>query len=326
VNTHRLLSAFAAGLLGAAGAVATPAAVALTAHVLDRGGGRAVSADLLYAVDATLGGVHGLAAPEPGGEGAVVRAGYLGQLFEVEGVEFVGGSPGIAEESFFDLAAAATLHDGTFILADGPATQPPLGFFTWSAAASGTISSLVITPAGRLLAGAVYADTPVIVTVTQGLWQAQVQLEVRDVLGDNWGGYAGDGLRDRWQVQNFGEDNPAAGPLAAPFGDGVVNLLKHAWNVPADDRLNAPTGEVVGGYLRLVYRRLKAHVQPRPTYRVEVSSDLITWRTNGDPGGPYTEEVAVVSLDEVTERVVVRDLIGTAAPPRRFIRLRVDHP
>lgn len=331
MNTSALLRSTLAGVLAFAPLVAVgsgPAPqIAPGPDVLDHGGGRAVSAEGAFELVATIGGVLGRAvAADPLPAGTVVRAGFAGQLFEVVALDLFGPSS-VAEGNAIDFVAYATLDDGTFIVADGPTTQPPAGFFAWGIGTTGTIGQLGVSVEGRVTVGSVYIGTPVSLTVSAAGLAARHEFAVEDADADDWGPYAGDGLRDLWQVQNFGENDPvAAAPLAAPFGDGVVNLLKHAWNVPANDRFNAPVGEWVGGQLRLTYRRLKGHVHPRPTYRVEVSSDLVAWQANGDPGGPFTEEVSVTSLNAETERVVVRDLAPPGTASRRFIRLRVTHP
>lgn len=53
-------------------------------------------------------------------------------------------------------------------------------------------------------------------------------LLVLDTQSDNFGSYARDGLRNRWQFQNFGPGDTLAAPTLAPFGDGLSNQLKHA--------------------------------------------------------------------------------------------------
>lgn len=47
--------------------------------------------------------------------------------------------------------------------------------------------------------------------------------------------YAGDGLSDDWQVQYFGQNNPAAAPAADPDGDGQSNRFEWiAGLIPTD--------------------------------------------------------------------------------------------
>lgn len=47
-----------------------------------------------------------------------------------------------------------------------------------------------------------------------------------DTIPDNFGSYAGDDLGDDWQFDHFGLDNPLAGPLLDPDGDGQNNLFE----------------------------------------------------------------------------------------------------
>lgn len=276
---------------------------------LDSGGRRVTSAN--FTIDATLGGVLGV-----GTAAAPVamhnRQGYIAQLFEVQTLA-VNGPLTVAEGATGNFTTTALLDDGTTL-------APAL--VSWSFTGAGqTISST-----GEFFPAAVYLNSPARVNAAWRGVTGGADLTVLDVLKDNFGTYAGDGLRDLWQVQYFGEDSPLAAPGLAPYGDGIVNQLKHAWNVPPDDRLNSPTYALSGSYLTLTFRRLKVSVVPRPGYQVQVSSDLGTWLDNTSPGGPYTTETAVVSLNAETERVTVRDNTPFFSIPRRFIRLRVAGP
>jgi hypothetical protein len=83
-----------------------------------------------------------------------------------------------------------------------------------------------------------------------------------------------------WEVQKFGANanNPAiAGPMANPAGDGIVNLLKYAFNadplVPSTAAL--PIVTVSGGNLVLTY--LKNDAATDLTFTLRQSTDLLTW-------------------------------------------------
>jgi hypothetical protein len=83
-----------------------------------------------------------------------------------------------------------------------------------------------------------------------------------------------------WQAQTFGSNannSSIAGPTANPSGDGVVNLLKYAFNL---NPLTPNTGELPsvvqsGGNLLLTY--LKNDAATDLTYTVLQSTDMVTW-------------------------------------------------
>ncbi len=276
---------------------------------IDSGGRRVTSAN--FTIDATLGGVLGVsAAATP--TVTQNRQGYIAQLFEVQTLA-VNGPLTVAEDATGNFAASALLDDGTTLAH---------ALVSWNFTGAGqTISST-----GEFFPAEVYLNSPARVTAEWRGVTGGADLTVLDALKDNYGTYAGDGLRDLWQVIYFGEDSPLAMPGLAPYGDGIVNQLKHAWNVPPDDRFNSPTASLSGSYLTLTYRRLKGSVVPRPNYQVQVSNDLGTWLDNTSAGGPHTAETAVVSLNAETELVTVHDNTPFFSVPRRFIRLSVTGP
>ncbi len=120
-----------------------------------------------------------------------------------------------------------------------------------------------------------------------------------------------------WQRRNY---SPAelgrpeiSGPTAAP--GGVPNLVKYAMGRPAEEGVR-PSASVEHGSLSLTYTRDRfADVQPV----VEVSSDLLTWRS----GGAFTEDVSRMRHEDGTETITTRDLVVIGSGPR-FMRLRAE--
>ena len=53
-----------------------------------------------------------------------------------------------------------------------------------------------------------------------------LDLTVINLLADNFGSYAGDGIDDDWQVSFFGLDNPNAAPNVDFDGDEQDNLFE----------------------------------------------------------------------------------------------------
>jgi hypothetical protein len=120
-----------------------------------------------------------------------------------------------------------------------------------------------------------------------------------------------------------------AGPQQAPQGDGVVNLLKFAFNmdptkpdrrtlsVGAKGTVGLPGGDMVDGVLCIEFLRRKAGTHPGITYIPQFSSDL-------DFRDDFTgaESVSQLSPESSTwERVRVAD--PAPGPGQRFGRLKV---
>jgi hypothetical protein len=95
-----------------------------------------------------------------------------------------------------------------------------------------------ITASGSASAAAVYADTPATLNGSYLGVAGSGSVLVLDILPDNFGSYAGDGLDDSWQNQYFGLNNPDAGPLADPDGDSQINAFECTAGVIPTDPLS----------------------------------------------------------------------------------------
>ncbi len=120
-----------------------------------------------------------------------------------------------------------------------------------------------------------------------------------------------------WQVQAFGANssNPAiAGPNANPAGDGIVNLLKYAFNsnplVPFTGEL--PTVTKSGGNLVLTF--LKNDAATDLTYTVLQSTDLATW-TTANP--------TFTTLSDVNGTSTIQATVPISGVPKLLLRLSV---
>lgn len=131
---------------------------------------------------------------------------------------------------------------------------------------------------------------------------------------------------DLWRSTNFSASeltNPAvSGESAALAGDGVANLLKYYFGLPAKtmappERL--PRGELLTVsnqlHLALSYERDKAALDVDCV--AEVSPDLAAWFS----GAAYTEIAGISDLGPL-ERVTVRDRTPVSAATSRYMRLR----
>ena len=187
----------------------------------DSGGQRATSS--AYTNHGSVGGVVGISTVAAPAETA--KHGYIGQLYEVTGLELSAASLSVNETATVQLSAAQVLDDDTIINL-GPDSV------TWSVLA-GPFQG--ITTGGLATAGTVYEDT---VAIAQGVHAgdtATLDFTVLDSIADNFGSYASDGIGDEWQIQYFGSDNDDAGPTRDPDGDGDSNLYEyHARLLPND--------------------------------------------------------------------------------------------
>ncbi len=140
-------------------------------------------------------------------------------------------------------------------------------------------------------------------------------------------GSGGNLAYDNWTA-NAGLAGPDADPTAAPFGDGVLNLLKFAFNMDGAAYDNRRFGEHQGdaglprwsriekdgkAYLKVEFLRSEGS---SVRYQPLVSSGLANWRTMS---GTET----VVSLTDGWERVTVVEELE-AVSCRVFGRIRVE--
>ncbi|NCF94033.1 MAG: hypothetical protein GWQ05_24180, partial [Verrucomicrobiaceae bacterium] len=153
------------------------------------------------------------------------KHGYIGQLYEVTGLQISASPTTVNEGATRQLSAVQLLDDDTIINL-GPNTV------TWNVKA-GPFTG--ITMGGLATAGQVYEDTVATAQGSLAGHNGQLDLTVNNITDDDFGSYAGDGLPDDWQVQYFGEDNADAGPNVDADRDGDSNLYEyHARLLPND--------------------------------------------------------------------------------------------
>jgi hypothetical protein len=131
---------------------------------------------------------------------------------------------------------------------------------------------------------------------------------------------------DRWRFSQFTADelaNPAvSGESATPAGDGLANLLKYAFGLPA--KIPALRDGIRGqrvalnGYehLALEYTRVKTATDLQ--FTAEVSDDLTQWAS-----GPELTELSGVLDLGTQEQVTIRDRVAINDRPRRAMRLKI---
>jgi hypothetical protein len=122
-----------------------------------------------------------------------------------------------------------------------------------------------------------------------------------------------------WRQQWFGTtaDSGNAADAANPAGDGIVNILKRAYNLnpTVAETMGVPIGSVNGDVFTLTYRQNLSATDLM--FQVEASYDLMNWSTNNVSD-------TVVSSDGATAIHAASVPVGSTA---QFLRLQViSHP
>lgn len=182
------------------------------ADTTDAGGQRATST--AYTNDGSLGGITGISTVAS--PAATAKAGYLGQLTEVTALQLAATPTTVNETATSQLSAAQLLDDDSL----NPLAANDV---TWSVMA-GPFNG--ISASGLATAGAVYENTTATAQADYAGVTGILDLTMLNTIADNFGTYADDGLDDEWQFGFFGLDNPLAGPLLDPDGDGQNNAFE----------------------------------------------------------------------------------------------------
>lgn len=287
--------------MASAGSMAS-ASYAVSADSMDAGGRKATSA--AYSNDGSVGGVGGIStAAAPAG---VAKHGFVGQLYEAMGLTVSANPTNVNEGATRQLRASAVMDDATVMNLAGNSVG-------WSVV-SGPISS--INANGVALAGTVYQHTPATVQAAYLSRTATLDLLVRNINDDDYGLYAGDGLNDGWQVQNFGENSPDGQASADPDNDGQNNAYEEmVGSIPTDG------SSLFRFHLELVPgqpERMNLIFSPRVAGRTYVVESRDQLDTGGfAPLGP------IAVSDAGSERTVT-DL--SAAGAAKFYRVQISRP
>jgi len=202
------------------------------AITVDAGGAHAASAS--YSEQSSIGGISGITAVAA--EGALAKAGYLGQIYDVSGIALTSTPASLAESSSAQLGALEALDDGTYLAL-------PADSITWGVD-SGPLTG--VSPSGIATADVVAADSLAVVSGSYSNFNTTLDLTILDTVPDNFGTYAGDGLGDDWQMQYFGEDNPLAAGTLDPDGDGQNNHFEFVAGLDPTDPSSLFTVQIAG--------------------------------------------------------------------------------
>ncbi len=284
--------------------VRSSANYSITTEVADSGGASASSA--AYSNLGSSGGVTGISTVASPAE--VAKQGYVGQLYEVVGLNVTAPQTFVNEGTTLQLGVAQLLDDATTLALSASAV-------TWSVF-SGPLASISLT--GLATAQIVYQDTGAIAQASFQSFTGQFPLTVRNVNIDDYQTYAGDLIDDAWQVQYFGVNNPNAGPNVDFDGTGQTNLFKYVAGLnPLDptSRFTVQSQNVVGQPLQrnIVFQPLVAG----RVYVVQFNTSMVTGV------GTWTTLSNISSIDNGNIRTVT-DL--NASDPERFYRVQITKP
>jgi len=266
----------------------------LAPDTVDSGGLRGTSASYAVNGSSTAGGSGASAAYS-------ARTGFAGQLLTPAALAINASPLTITEGGTRQLSATLHYDDGT--------TAPlAAGSVSWSVV-SGPLSG--INPSGLATAALVYQDTAATAGGSYQSLSTTLNLTILNTNPDNFGSYAGDGIADDWQVQYFGINNAAAGPLRDPDGDGWDNLFEYSARLIPTDPLSLFSFSIIdapgGGHSIRFSPRL-----PGSTYTVMGSGNLSLW-------APVTGTVT----DAGTLRTVL-DPQGGGTPRFYYIKVQRD--
>ena len=276
---------------------------AIITDTIDSAGHHVASAD--YTMDVSLGVFVGVSTEAT--TSAIVKHGYIGQLYELLGYGLLASDYYPAELGTTQLFPVRTADDGTNVVI-------PTTGFSFSVV-SGPLASVSAT--GLVTAGAVYKNTAAVVGASSSAFARQLTLPlyVQDTIPDNFGSYAGDGLPDSWQFQYFGLDNPLAAPGADADGTGQTNLFKYTAGLDPLDPASRFVLEIHSGLLATERRLVFYPRLPDRTYTIEFHPNLSAGQWDPLGGTTFADQTNVRTVTD-----------HHAATPARFYRVRITKP
>ncbi|MDP0490216.1 MAG: hypothetical protein Q7Q71_04110 [Verrucomicrobiota bacterium JB023] len=273
----------------------------LSPEILDAGGGQSSSSD--YTNDLSTGGqATGISSSV----NYTDRGGYTGQLFDVVSLAITATPSSVNEGETTQLEGQALLDDGTTL----DANQSDI---IWSLVGANNPLEQV-DENGLATAGPVYESTPATVSGSLGDITGELMLTILNSNTDDFGDYAGDGLDDFWQVENFGPPpNSEAAPEENPDNDSASNEWEYlAGTNPLDSSdffaltLLAKTGSTAQLAL--------SQVIPNRTYSLMAGTDLEN----------LNDEVTQFTVaSEATDHLVEDTSANEAA---KFYRIEISIP
>ncbi|QJE98859.1 hypothetical protein [Luteolibacter luteus] len=250
---------YASSLTGFGGSSRTGGVYALTHDSLGPGGG--VSASATYQ---QTGEISGSPVDVSAGSSAVLRSGFIGQLYEISSISMDPPPASVPELMGFQLTASGVADDGT-MLRSGTA-----GY--WQVLSG----PLAIDAQGYAAAGAVYEDRIASFSFSAAGFSVQAEILITNTGDDDFGLYAADGIDDPWQIQWFGPDNPLGIATADASGTGQSNLFKWLAGLDpldASARFLLVTEPLNEGSVSISF----GPCNPGRRYTLQKSADLVLW-------------------------------------------------
>ena len=306
----------------------TSANYSIATDTTDSGGSRGTSgAGGNYTNSGSISTVTGTASANSPAETA--KAGYIGQIFDVTGLQLNSASltNTVNEGATLQLAAWQVLDDATFLAV-------PAASVAWSVVSGPLVS---VNASGLATAEIVYEDTP---ATAQGIFggfpPATLVLTVKNVNPDDLPGYANDGIDDKWQKDYFGlPPNPLAAPTADPDGDGQTYLFEFTAGVirtippraspsalspsPASPRRRTSSSPRVPPTAPTPLPS-KPPSTPRRGRRSPAASSPTTASSAPSPTPPQRARRSFTTSRSRSRRKVVRALVGQTVARRRVGR------
>jgi hypothetical protein len=124
-----------------------------------------------------------------------------------------------------------------------------------------------------------------------------------------------------WRTRFFSTSTPNALPAEDADGDGAPNLLEYAMGTHPRQATSIPRLTAEGTEMRYTQR-----IATDLTYRVEVSTDLITWYYNEPGGGTWVVQTSSTPLTTDLSAITVRTGSALTGATQVFFRLRVSTP
>ena len=124
-----------------------------------------------------------------------------------------------------------------------------------------------------------------------------------------------------WRTRFFSTTTPNAQPAEDSDGDGASNLLEYAMGTHPRQATSIPRLIAEGTEMRYT-RRDAADL----TYRVEVSTDFVTWHYNEAGSGTWVVQTSSTPLSADLSSVTVRAGSALTGATQVFFRLRVTTP
>lgn len=261
----------------------------ITTEVTDEGGGIAGSG--AYNVNSSLGTIDNTPAVISPAE--IAKSGFIGQLYNLAGLEITAPSSSVNEGQTLQLSAVGSLDDGTVVV-----LNPTL--VTWTII-SGPLAT--ISGSGIATGAFVYDHTAAQISGAVDAFAGTLSLTVINTSYDSW------------ESQYFGTNNSSGASIVDADGTGQTNAFKYIADLnPTDPSsrfvVTEGSADVLAGQMAITF----APIFAGRTYTVQYCSNLISpnWRT-------------LSGASETTSGSLMTIVDTDANGPSRFYRVLISN-